>query len=137
MSELAKPDYSLAADLRSSVVSKVAKEVRKMAADAIEWFADRPSQEGMDWSLAALKLAGELHRLRVSPTQLIAAIRHMENTSGTFRPVVSDYVHAIERVQRDEWMFEFSKTRAYRTPDGREVYTYPETAERNGYTEVL
>lgn len=135
MSELKKVDGTLSDALRAGVSQNVAETTRRTAVEAISWFADRPGQDGLDWNLAALKLAAQFHRLGATREHVLKAIARLERSDMRFRPTVADYVAAVEHVQREELADEFARLRWY-YPVGGDIHSgvlcLPETAERLG-----
>ncbi len=136
MNELAQVGTDLKSVMEHGIVSVVPAQIRKLAADAIDWFEDRPSQGGIDFDLAALKLAGHLHEMNATAEEIRAAIIWLDKRV-TFRPLISDYRKAIDEVRENARMHEFSKLRTYFDPsdldDGRAHVMTEERAREIGF----
>lgn len=129
MSELAKAgSKSLTSALQASVLRGVDQETRRMAADAVKWFEDRPTAEGISFEITAIKLAAKFHQMQVQADEVVAACLDLD-TRITFRPLLPDYIEAIERIRTARRQAEVARmTVEVIDPNGVAFMVTPESA---------
>lgn len=86
--------------LTAFVRSHVPTETRALARTAWEFFADRPSQNGLDEVAGALKLAWHLHEMGATRAELMPVLMRQDGFVQ-WRPKVNDFVSWLKSARAD------------------------------------
>ena len=135
MNELAKVEHSLSNSLEDYVLKGVSPETRKVALQATDFFKDRPTMEGLDFGLLAIKLAAHFHRENVSAEEMAAICVYLDDRSK-FRPGIMEYMSALEEIRAENRAREIAGYEIFTDEHGNRVFCTPETAEVNNWTKI-